>query len=96
MLCISKIIAKINILNKIFSYIGQHTISILSFHLLAFKLVTCFQVIIYSKPAYCLAAFPILYKNNLWWLLYCIAGVCIPLLLTFFCEKLKNLKISSI
>lgn len=90
-LSISKFISKTGILNSILSYIGRHTISILLFHLIAFKIITYIQLLILNKPDYMLASFTILEWKNGWWLLYLTAGVLIPLLISFVYGKLKSL-----
>lgn len=90
LLFISKLVNKINILNNILSYIGKHTISILLFHFAAFKIITYIQVIVYSKPDYMLASFPILQNNNGWWIIYSIVGILIPLSIAYLWEKLKT------
>ena len=90
-LSISKFISKTGILKSILSYIGRHTISILLFHLITFKIITYIQLLILNKPDYMLASFTILEWKNGWWLLYLIAGVLIPLLISFVYGKLKSL-----
>ncbi|MBR6162932.1 acyltransferase family protein [bacterium] len=90
---ISFYINKINKINKIFEYIGQHTLSILFFHFLAFKIITYIQVIIYDKPDYYLASFTTLITSEWWWILYVLAGTLIPLLLAFIYSKIKQSKL---
>ena len=89
-LFISKILSRYDVAGKIFSYIGMHTISILLFHFLGFKLITYIHTVIYSEPSYYLAAFPVLTNTGFWWLAYCLAGVGLPLIFAFCWEKLQN------
>ena len=76
---ISKYILNSKILTKMLSYIGAHSISILLLHFLSFKIITLLQVIMYKHPLYDIAAFPVLYTNNLWWFIYSIIGITVPL-----------------
>lgn len=86
-LYISKLLYKINAIKSLMSYIGQHTISIMLFHLAGFKFVTYMQVLLYSKPDYYLAAFPTLINNSYWWFVYFVVGIVLPLLLVFVWQK---------
>ncbi len=63
---ISYIINKQNRLSQLFSYIGQNTLSIMCLHFIFFKFITLIQVHVYNLPNYMLAAFPYLYKKQLW------------------------------
>lgn len=90
LLYISKVLSKSNFISKVMSYIGQHTISILLFHLLAFKLVTYIHITIYSEPSYYLAAYPVLVNNGCWWLVYCLFGVLLSLTVAFCWERFRH------
>lgn len=84
-LCVSvaKLIVKVSFIQKILSYIGQNTMSILLLHELAFKCVTIFQILIYkdsmSLPDYVLVLLPTLISTGSWPDIYTIVGVAIPL-----------------
>lgn len=80
---LSQIVNKINFapLQNTLSYIGQHTISILCLHFLFFKIVTYYQIIHYSSPAYMLASFPTFINTEYWWLIYSIVGIIGPLII---------------
>jgi len=71
-------------IDKCFCYIGKHTLSILLFHFLAFKLITVAQVSIYGLPVYMRASFPTLYTQWYWVIAYSVIGIGIPLLLEYF------------
>ena len=72
-------------------YIGQHTLAIMMLHFLSFKLVAVLIVQIYNFPAYYIAAFPNLNgSEGLWWILYTIIGVSLPLLADYIYRLLKN------
>ena len=78
----------------IFSYLGQHTLSILCLHLFAFKIINYIQLGIYDYPHYMLAAFPVIRAHQgLWCIPYVMVGCGIPILLskTFFEIKSKTI-----
>lgn len=71
-------------------YLGKNSLPILLMHQVSFKIVTYIQTIIYKEPAYMLAAFPVLYKDNGWWIIYSIVGVCVPLILYVGSKKIMQ------
>lgn len=76
---------------KFVAYAGEHTMGILTFHFLCFKLVNLLKIDCYDWPAVRLAEFPVIGENNTyWWLLYVVVGVEVPLLFTYTCQKIKN------
>ena len=77
-----------------FYYIGNHTMSILALNLLALKIGNLIKIRIYGMPIESLDSHTIIYdQNQLFWILYIIIGVSIPLLLEhiylFFIRKMK-------
>lgn len=63
-------------------HIGNHTMSILALNLLALKIGNLIKIQIYGMPIESLASHTIIYEQNqLFWVLYIIIGVSIPLLL---------------
>lgn len=63
-------------------YIGDRTLYIFAFHLLAFKLVSALKVGFYGLPWEAVASYPVVHEPaNTWWfaLLYVVAGVTLPL-----------------
>lgn len=70
-----------------FCYLGQNTIPVLLLHFLCFKIITYLEVKAFDLEDYMLAAFPVLIHDGFWWVLYGIAGVGIPLLLTWAWQK---------
>lgn len=83
-------VVKWNLLRNVLCYIGKNTLPILLLHFWGFKVITAIQVKIFQLPQFELAAFPTLYINNIWWILYLLAGVCLPLLVNFAWYLLKN------
>ena len=74
------------------SYIGEHTMEILTWHFLSFKLVNLLKIAIYDWDIERLAEFPVIAENNtFWWPLYALAGVGLPLLLTLCTSKIRHL-----
>lgn len=65
-----------------FIFVGEHTLEILTWHLLCFKVVTLLATWVEDKPIEMLSQFPILNGQNypVWWLFYLIVGVGLPLL----------------
>ena len=83
--------------NKFLIYTGQHTLSIMALHFLAFKIVTSIYLLISNKDMLCLAAFPVIRNVPFLWFFYTVCGVAVPLFaeyVFFICKKalLKNIK----
>ena len=88
-LTVSKLIDSWAIKN-FFYYLGKNTLIILVFHLLVFKLVNLIKIYIYELPIEKLADFKIIQEHNyIFWIVYAILGIAIPL---GFNEVAKNLK----
>lgn len=69
-------------------FTGNHTIEILTWHFLSFKIVSLFAIWLEERPIEMLAMFPVLsnLKINIWWIPYTIIGVCLPLLMVYVKE----------
>ena len=78
---ISKQMIYFNEIKKILVYIGDNTLTILTWHFLSFKLVSLFLILIYQLPISRLAEFPVIemYAYQGWWLIYFIVGVGMPI-----------------
>lgn len=63
----------------VLSLIGKNTLWILFLHFLVFKFVNALQVVVYGLPLYRMAAYPTLYTDKGWWIIYTIAGVLVPI-----------------
>lgn len=80
---------KSTFLKNIFVCIGQKTLSIMILHFLSMKIVALIICFVYKLPLFCIAGFPHVYGDKgLWWILYTIVGVFIPLLLNLFKNKI--------
>lgn len=69
---------------------GQHSLAIMIGHFLAFKLVNCIGVLIAGLPMCCIAAFPVLFDDHAWWIIYTIVGIVIPLCVAEVWSKFKT------
>lgn len=87
-LYLSQRLAQKNI--KTLEFIGGNTIIIMALHFLCFKLINLIQVTLYGYPDYMLAEFPVLYAYDLWFVLYGIAGVFIPVMIKKSAVKLRR------
>lgn len=71
-------------LKSFFLFMGENTLSILTWHLLSFKLVSLIIILVYGLPIRQLGEFPVImeYSTKGWWLLYLFVGVGLPLAMT--------------
>lgn len=83
----SIVFSKQKYVSRILSYIGEHTIAILCWHFLAFKVVTWVIVECNHLDAIELAAFPVISWH--YWIAYTLAGIVIPLFLVVVNNNLK-------
>ena len=84
-------------LSSFFNYIGTHTLQILTWHFLSFKIISLCIILLYDLPIEHLAEFPVIESfSNQFWFLYFVTGVIVPLALTGFfnllCVRLGILK----
>ena len=89
----SKIILTNQMLAKLFTFIGNHTLAILTWHFLSFKLVSFIAIIYYKLPMQTLTSFPIInsfVNNNIWICLYFIIGITLPLILIYIKDLFTN------
>lgn len=77
--------------SKFMIFVGNHTLEILTWHLLSFKLTSLLIIFIYNLPIVQLASFPTIrvYSVKGWWIVYLVSGVAIPLVLTYFTNHIK-------
>lgn len=76
--------------NKVLVIIAQHSLAIVAFHFLSFKIVSLIGVLIKHQPKCLIAAFPVLYKGGLWWVAYLVVGITIPVLLGMGYNRVKK------
>ncbi len=87
---ISYFISKINVLNKIFEYIGKNTMPIVILHFIVFKFVNLLGIIITKGDISLMSTFPVLFKGNAWWIMYTVFGVLVSLLLNEILKLIKS------
>lgn len=75
---------------NIMAYIGKNTLPIVVLHFLAFKLVSLLAVLITGEELYCIAAFPVLYIDFGWRVLYIIVGIALPLIVNRIWVELRK------
>lgn len=72
-------------------YIGSRTFYILTFHFLAFKLVSYLKIAQYGLPRTALSEMPVIsVHNDYYWLAYSIVGVVVPLLIREADKYMQN------
>lgn len=86
MVLLSNILSKNNFVEKILSYIGRHTISILCLHLVFFKITILIQILIWHKPIEMLQAYETYYTSYCWGFIY----TSISVIFCLFVLKLYN------
>ena len=89
-LSLGKMFNKINFVKTFMCYIGKNSFHIMALHFLSIKIVD----IIYSKinninDINKISRFPNSYSNKLW-IIYVLMGTCLPILLVFFIDKIKQ------
>lgn len=85
---IAKIIesCRIEVVKRTMRIIGEHTLSILLFHFLAFKIVSIVIVSVFNLSWNHVSDFPVVSSsvvNRLWRIMYIIVGLSVPLLLLY-------------
>lgn len=71
------------LIKRTFAYIGEHTLYIFAFHLVAFKVVSALKVWFYDLPWEAVGGHPVVItpaNNWIWVILYLAVGVILPLL----------------
>lgn len=81
-----------NTILRFLNFIGNNTLTILTWHFLSFKLVSYCIIQIYGLPVKQLSEFPAIeeYARQGWWLAYFIVGVSLPLCLAHLNKFIKS------
>lgn len=71
-----------NVGKRILVFIGDNSLYVFGFHLLAFKVVSALKVAVYGLPWPMVGGHPVvtLYKDDFFWLAYAVVGTALPLL----------------
>lgn len=77
---------------KTFDFIGKNTLTILTWHFLAFKLVSLVIIGIYDLPIERLAEFPVIteYSQQGWWIAYFIVAMVVTCGIANCNKQIKN------
>ena len=91
---LSSLIDKISVSHS-FYFVGNHTMIILVFNLLALKVGNILKIYYYDLSIINLASYPIIRENNeLFWIVYAICGISLPLifnvLTSYICMMIKK------
>ena len=73
------------------AYIGNHSLSIFAFHLLAFKVVSAFKVLCYGLPWLMVGGHTVVHAHpdDAFYILYFIVGVSLPLLTQYYIRCIR-------
>lgn len=92
-LSLSGYLSKLKTISSTIAYIGNQTLYILIFHFLSFKIVSAIYLYINGLPIDRLSEFPVLKESNSWlWMVYCLCGVILPLLIWKFQNSVRDKK----
>ena len=61
-------------------YCGKNTIYILALHCIVFKIIMLIEIVIYNENIELLGMFPVYQKEQIWSLIFTVAGMIIPIL----------------
>lgn len=78
---LSRLLNLVPKLNSTLVFIGENTLYVLLFHLLAFKLVSMLKVAVYGLPWNMIGGHPVVHteEGEWFWLLYTMVGLALPL-----------------
>ena len=83
------------ILGSMVRYMGKHSLSILIFHFLAFRVVNAVGVWLHHDPPYMIAGNPTAYYGPTWTVLYTLVGIAFSLFVGFIYQRLREKYIQS-
>ena len=86
----SSLLSRIPVIGTGVAFVGRHTMPVVIFHFLAYKLVACLIVILRHLPAYCIAVFTCLDGGGAWWMVYTIVGTAVPILLGLLYQSVRK------
>lgn len=75
----------ISVIKNLVVYIGEHTLDILTWHFLSFKIVSLIIIYTYRLSWDRLGDFPVMtdYAHQGWWIIYLVVGVALPISSTY-------------
>ena len=81
------------VIKRFLVYTGEHTLYIFVFHIIAYKVVSLIKIGYYGLDPRQIGCHMVIHEHaheDYFWILYTIAGVCIPLAVIWCYEKLRN------
>lgn len=80
-------------MRRFMRYVGNHTMAILTWHFLSFKIVSLLIIAIYGIDGERLAEFPIIheYTNRGWFVLYTLIGISLPLAVDSILNRINKM-----
>jgi len=81
-----------NRVTRFLIFTGDHTMEVLTWHFLSFKIISLLLILTYDLPIKQLAEFPVIetYAHYGWWIFYLFIGVGIPVTGTYLYHTLKR------
>ncbi len=78
-------------IKAVLCYIGDNTMSILTWHFVVFKFVSLFIIFVYGLPLGMISSFPVIeeYSSKGWWTVYFCVGCILPLVGKRISESLR-------
>lgn len=67
-------------ISRILVFCGNHSLTILTWHFLSFKLISLIMIFIYGLPVERLSDHPVIYMPPFWWVAYFLIGALCPIL----------------
>lgn len=82
-----------NKMRRFMKYVGNHTMAILTWHFLSFKIVSLLIIAVYGIDGERLAEFPIIheYTNRGWFVLYTFIGISLPLAIDYIFFRINKM-----
>lgn len=77
------------LISRIFVYIGKKSMYILCCHLLSFKIVAVLQCMV-NKDFSGIANHPVAFAGRMWWILYTVAGITVPIMGAIIVDKIRE------
>ena len=87
---LSHYLSKIKYLKNILKYIGENSIYILIYHFISFKIINIILVVLLRDNITLISAFPTLYKDNFYWIIYTVFGIIFSIIIG---QMFKGIKI---
>lgn len=89
-LTVSTLLDRMRPVRNVLSYVGNETLVILYLHFTAFIIINLVAVTLKDLDRSLITSFPVIQSlEGWWWVLYTVAGVCVPLLLKFCSTKFR-------